>query len=191
MPKIIKNLPELIVRSAKYEFEEHGYQKVDMLKISKRAGIAVGTIYNYYPNKARLFLDTVKLSWNEFENNLDQLKSDNPREKLKTTIKAYYHFGKQKKGLWEDIIQAKLEDDKKTLYIRNVKGLKRIVDLIIQVLHSNNCLDYDREFVKRTAINIIMTIDGLLREKPDEEEENYNYLYNLIDRHLDYIVKKY
>ncbi len=189
MPKIIDNLPKLIVQKAKNCFEEHGYQSVDMSMIAKEADIAVGTIYNYYSNKAELFLDTVKLSWHELEAKLDELEADNPREKLKKTVKAYYQFGKAKKGLWEDIIQAKMKEDKQSLYSRNVKGLDRVVNLLIKILNSNGCDNVQYSQLKRIGINIMMTVVGFLREIPEEDETNYKFLYDLVDQHLEVLLK--
>lgn len=189
MPKIIDDLPTLILHEAKKSFEEYGYQNVEMSMIAQKAGIAVGTIYNYYSNKAELFLDTVKLSWHELEEKLDKLDAENSEEKLKETVKAYYEFGKRKKGLWEDIIQAKLQEDQQSLYSRNVKGLDRIVNLIIEVLHESGCYELRYDEIKRIGINIIMTIVGFLRETPDEDEKNYKFINKLVDHNMEFLLR--
>lgn len=188
MPKKIDDLSKLIVLEAKKCFEKNGYQNVEMTMIANEANIAVGTIYNYYSTKAKLFLATVKLSWQELEENLDRLETENSQEKLKKTIKAYYEFGKSKKGLWEDVIQAKLKDNRKSLYSRNVKGLDRIINIIIEVLNDHNCNNIDYGKIKRISINIIMTIVGFLRELPDEDEKNFKFLCDIIDNHLDVLL---
>ncbi|MEO0278490.1 MAG: TetR/AcrR family transcriptional regulator [candidate division WOR-3 bacterium] len=46
---------DLIIESSILEFSEKGYHKTSMRGIAKRAGIAVGTIYNYFPNKKELY----------------------------------------------------------------------------------------------------------------------------------------
>lgn len=55
MPKIIKNLKEKILISAMELFNDFKYKDVTMSGIAKKTGIAVGTLYNYYPNK-KIFL---------------------------------------------------------------------------------------------------------------------------------------
>lgn len=51
MPKIIKNLEEKIFNNAQKLFCENGYENVDMKTIAENCSIAVGTLYNYFPNK--------------------------------------------------------------------------------------------------------------------------------------------
>ena len=41
-------------------FTQKGYDAATIPEIAKRAGVAVGTIYNYYPNKRELFIAVVK-----------------------------------------------------------------------------------------------------------------------------------
>ena len=49
MPKIIENLEEEIAKISLKLFKENPYQNVSMRKIASEVGIAVGTLYNYYP----------------------------------------------------------------------------------------------------------------------------------------------
>jgi len=41
-------------------FTQKGYDAATVPEIAKKAGVAVGTIYNYYPNKRELFIAVVK-----------------------------------------------------------------------------------------------------------------------------------
>ncbi len=56
VPKVIKNLKEKITRSAFQLFADKDYNDVNMKDEADDAGIAVGTLYNYYSNKQELFL---------------------------------------------------------------------------------------------------------------------------------------
>lgn len=60
MPKIIKDVEKTIRNCAIELFIEHSYADVDMRMISKKSGIAVGTLYNYYENKKQLYLSILK-----------------------------------------------------------------------------------------------------------------------------------
>ena len=46
-------------------FLENGYEGVDMKMIAKKCSIAVGTLYNYYPNKKELYIAILNESWND------------------------------------------------------------------------------------------------------------------------------
>lgn len=51
MARVIDNPKQLILSHAKVILYDHGYQKLSMRALSKACGIALGTIYNYYPTK--------------------------------------------------------------------------------------------------------------------------------------------
>lgn len=63
MPKIIKDIEERIFNAALKLFAERGYNKVNMKMVAKEAGIAVGTLYNYFPNKLGLFLSVLETNF--------------------------------------------------------------------------------------------------------------------------------
>lgn len=47
----------IIYNCAKELFIKNGFKDTNISDIAKMAGMAVGTIYNYYPSKERLFMD--------------------------------------------------------------------------------------------------------------------------------------
>jgi AcrR family transcriptional regulator len=49
-----------IFDSAKELFSTKGFKDTNVSDITKRAGIGVGTFYNYYPSKEKLFIDIFK-----------------------------------------------------------------------------------------------------------------------------------
>ncbi|QHQ59759.1 TetR family transcriptional regulator [Anaerocolumna sedimenticola] len=67
MPKeTFSNLPlekqEKIMRSSIHEFLNHGFEKGNIGNIAKSAGVAKGSMYQYFENKKELFLYCVKWS---------------------------------------------------------------------------------------------------------------------------------
>jgi AcrR family transcriptional regulator len=60
---------QLLLEAAKVEFAREGYAKANINRISKAAGFAKGTIYNYFPSKRALMLaliDEVAATHREF-----------------------------------------------------------------------------------------------------------------------------
>ena len=60
-----------IARAALEEFSAQGFARASISNISKRAGVAKGTVYNYFPTKELLFEAVLKefiatsvLNWN-------------------------------------------------------------------------------------------------------------------------------
>jgi len=63
--KLDENKKKLITKIARKHFKRLGFSKASMQSIAREAGLAVGTLYLYYPNKAELLRGTVQ----EFVNN--------------------------------------------------------------------------------------------------------------------------
>jgi AcrR family transcriptional regulator len=53
-----------VIRSAISEFLKHGFEKANVGVIAKQAGVAKGSIYQYFENKKELFLHAVNWSMN-------------------------------------------------------------------------------------------------------------------------------
>ncbi len=63
MPKIIKDARPKILEAAQELFALAPYAKVDTRQISTAAGIAAGTLYNYFPSKKDLFFAAFEKRW--------------------------------------------------------------------------------------------------------------------------------
>ena len=66
MPAAVENGSELIVQAAKQQLNEEGFHKLSIRKIAQRCGLAVGTIYNYFPTKKELIVRLMTDYWEEF-----------------------------------------------------------------------------------------------------------------------------
>ncbi|HAK45485.1 MAG TPA: hypothetical protein DCO79_06150 [Spirochaeta sp.] len=65
MPKLIPQLEEHIINTAEKLFITDGFDSVSMRRMANDLNIAVGTLYNYFPNKAALFFSIMDKSWNK------------------------------------------------------------------------------------------------------------------------------
>jgi AcrR family transcriptional regulator len=66
LARIIENPKQLIISHAKEILYQQGYQKLSMRALSKACGIALGTIYNYYPTKKDLLFEMMTDYWQRF-----------------------------------------------------------------------------------------------------------------------------
>ncbi len=64
MPKRIENLRESILSSAKTELLCRGYAALGIRSVARACGVAVGTIYNYFPSKDMLVASVMLADWN-------------------------------------------------------------------------------------------------------------------------------
>ena len=77
---------EQILNAALDVFSRKGYAAATIPEIAEKAGIAVGTIYNYYPNKRELFIAVIKnfIITTPFLNLIDKIPKD---KDIDTTFK--------------------------------------------------------------------------------------------------------
>lgn len=66
MPKIIENPKEVILYHAKSIIVGEGYDSLTMRYVSEKSGIAVGTIYNYFPTKKALTIQLMEDYWYDY-----------------------------------------------------------------------------------------------------------------------------
>lgn len=63
MPKVIADLENRILDKARGLFLQEGYQGLTIRKVAAECGVAVGTVYNYYPSKERLIVAVMLEDW--------------------------------------------------------------------------------------------------------------------------------
>lgn len=66
LSKIIENPKQLIMDAAKEILYNQGYHKLSMRALAKSCGIALGTIYNYYPAKKDLIIEMMADYWQNY-----------------------------------------------------------------------------------------------------------------------------
>lgn len=79
-----RSLDPLIIKAAKEEFLEYGYEKASLHKIVKKAGITTGALYTRYKNKDGLFCSLVEPAMAEM------------KEKLMPMMEEYQAVGQSK-----------------------------------------------------------------------------------------------
>ncbi|MDF2880834.1 MAG: transcriptional regulator, TetR family protein [Clostridiaceae bacterium] len=183
MPKIIKDVEKTIRNCAAELFVQYSYSYVDMRMISKKSGVAVGTLYNYYGNKKQLYISIIKESWQNTFQKLDAVRdlAVSPEEKLSEFISTLYEDIEARSGLGKDLINTTetelIEDDE-------IKDLKNSLMLILSNFF--NCLN------KKENLNKCSNIDTRLEESllictlamyelhPDDKKENISFLVKFI-----------
>ncbi len=65
MPKIIENLGERLKEETRKQIEEKTYSEVTIRSVAKACGIAIGTVYNYFPSKDALVASYLLDDWKQ------------------------------------------------------------------------------------------------------------------------------
>lgn len=178
MPKIINDIEERIFVSAFNLFSKYGYKRVDMKVIAEESGIAVGTLYNYHPNKKSLFIDVFNKSWEETFEKLDStLHREIPKiEKIENFVEILYKEILKRKGMGNELIKASI--------IKKEEGhiKKELLDRLKQMLsmkEERGC-NLECKYEERLLETILVSFITMMMEHPDEEEDNIDYLSNLL-----------
>jgi AcrR family transcriptional regulator len=177
MPKVIKDLQEQILQSATELFGQHGYHSTDIKMISGKTGIAVGTIYNYFPNKKQLYISVLKRNWSNIFRKLEDIcqRIKDPDVIMQQTIEILYSDMDKKTGLGKIFFRAAYEEllkDPDIIHI-NTTIVSKIANIFRLVGHST---DTDPKINNRLAETLIVAICVLLAAHPQEKEENIYFL---------------
>lgn len=183
MPKIIKDVEKTIRNCATELFIQYSYTNVDMKIISKRSGVAVGTLYNYYKNKKQLYLSILKESWQNTFNKLDAINEQaiSLGEKLRKFISILYEDIEARNGLGKVLINTSVVELKEDQEINNLKN-----NLILRVEGFFNSLDKVEALNKCSNINtrlsesLLISIITMYELHPNDKNENINFLVEYI-----------
>lgn len=77
MPKILEDPKTVILSIAKDIILNIGIDKLTMREVSKKSGIAVGTIYNYFPTKKDLVIELVGNYWDQYLKIVEDIDKQN------------------------------------------------------------------------------------------------------------------
>jgi AcrR family transcriptional regulator len=187
MPKVINDIEKNIFNAAMELFGVLGYDGVDMKKIANRAGIAVGTLYNYYANKMQLYLSVLEFSWDDTLKKLNEFNQSDltPELKIRKYLEILYDDIVGRKGLGSEIAKEKEFDiikESKTMPFRTAitnKFLEQII-LIEEGISSDGS---EKNKVKLIEI-LIRSIPTMIESYPQEREDNIELLAQIIYRFI-------
>ena len=182
MPKVINDVEKNIFNSAMNLFGNLGYDAVDMKMIANGAGIAVGTLYNYYPNKMQLYLSVLEFSWDDTLKKIDKSKKldISPELRIRKYLEVLYDDIEGRRGLGSEIAKEKNIDiikEPKTTSFRAI-----IVNEFVQqisLIKDVNCNISEKEKVKLIEV-LIGSIPYMIKSYPKERKDNIDFFTQVI-----------
>ena len=103
MPKIILNLRENILKESKNILKTESYEKLTVRRVAAKCGVAVGTVYNYFPSKEMLTAGVMLEDWNRI---LERMKASaelaaSPMEGLEQIYAALQDYISEYSETWD------------------------------------------------------------------------------------------
>jgi len=130
-----KNNRENIMRAALSTFVASGYHDTRVSDIAAAAGVAEGTLYNYFSSKDDLLLGLFDEKWggmlDDLRKKLNRVKD--PNDKLKTMFSTVVRLFKKDRELAEIFM---IDGKQSSVFLNNytVKRVVEFIDLIEEVL---------------------------------------------------------
>ncbi|MGB4590324.1 MAG: TetR/AcrR family transcriptional regulator [Clostridiaceae bacterium] len=109
MPKLIENLREIILQTAKNNLLSEGYDKLSLREVSRQCNIAVGTIYNYFPSKIALITAIMLEDWRDQKERMQKAcdKAENVDAGLESLFANLREFTMLYQDVWHMAMHSK------------------------------------------------------------------------------------
>ena len=168
MPKIIPELRTLLIQTARENLLESESHDINIRKLARECGTAVGTVYNYFSSKEALIAEAMMSDWLECNRNMkdDASIEDQPLNAIHATVTALRKFTSKYKPMWKQYVNER----KSVLNLENRHSqiIAEISDALNETLVRFDLL-YDRYLPEIIAELILMasrTENGFERIAP-------------------------
>lgn len=165
-----------IVNAALFCFLEKGYNQTGIRAIAEKAGISLGNLYNYFPNKNAVLIEIASLEREELIPFKRLLAThDNPLKTLKTFVQQYVAYTAQPESVKlavEILGEAMRNPEIAALFLENRAGLVAALQNLLERGVSTgdfHSLDDTKEFAEL----ILDSVEGYaLRVVIDQKESD-------------------
>ena len=162
--------------------------------IAKKCNIAVGTLYNYYPNKKQLFIHVLEESWSTTSHSLDEIYEMAllPEEKLSRSIEVLYDDIHGRKGMgkliYKILAYQEMEAEMTDLFHQIFFQIERLFENFEK--KSFSCIEESLNI--RLAKSLIAIIQNTVSSYPHSREDNLHFIQDFFynSMHVDLGLKK-
>jgi AcrR family transcriptional regulator len=179
-----QSFQQRIMDAAYKIFTENGYRQADMRSIAREAGIAVGTIYNYYPNKAVLYQAILAQHSAQLDQQIFDITRDKqqiPMEKLRLITDCLLEFVARHTSFWHEIFEdpnrdVKIQDEGYKAQMKAHEQLKKHLRYVFAELVP------DSVWIERHVLVYIASVTHIGMFFPAEQPMNQQYIMNLVEQ---------
>ena len=143
--KLSEDKLQKIIEAGIAEFADSGYNRANLTRIAKAAGVSVGVIYKYYADKDALFLACVRNSLSALRDALKDvaIKSDDLYASIKSVVHTLISHSKANQNInrmYHEITSLGAQEFSKTL-AEEVEGITALVytDLLRKARDEGMC----------------------------------------------------
>ncbi|WP_097027965.1 TetR/AcrR family transcriptional regulator [Clostridium peptidivorans] len=172
-----KNYKDIILSAAKDIAASQGITKMDIRSVAKQSGIAIGTVYNYFPSKGELLVAVIEDFWEGGFSNVDwkSLEHNDFYENLEIIYDLLYVYLHKFKENWLEQLSLLKSQEKLFGKQKQNEYFKKIYLRIIILMDMDNCLrQYPwNEIVSKERMAEFIFENMLIMLKKDEEDISF------------------
>ena len=179
-----------ILEAAVQVLAKEGAHRFTTARVAEKAGVSVGSIYQYFPNKAAILF---RLQSDEWRQTTDLLKailgdaSSPPLERLRALVIAFIRSECEEaevRGALDDA--APLYRDAPEAQQARLSGSQTLLDFMIELMPDTP--DAEREVVADLISNTLKQVGKAFSETPRTEEEIEAYAGAMADMFQAYLM---
>ena len=109
MPKVIENIREIILQTAKDKLLSDGYDRLSLRWVTGQCQIAVGTVYNYFPSKLALVTAIMLEDWTAQKEKMQKAcdAAENAEEGIQSIFTNLRDFSMRYQDVWHVAMHTK------------------------------------------------------------------------------------
>jgi len=178
-----------ICEAAEELFAQNGFYGTEINDITKKAGVAAGTFYVYFPNKINVFLYLMDDLGRKLRRSIRLAKTEAPDasfiEKERITFRAWFAFVREHYGLFRIVWQSQFVDAEmfKSYYERFSKGY---IDELSNSQQNGETRDLDPVLISYALMGIysFVALKCLVFDGSEPDDETIDQLVEFISRGL-------
>ncbi len=170
MPKILTNVQNDLLEEAKRQISENGYCATTIRSVAKACGLAVGTVYNYFPSKDMLIATFMAKDWAECLKSVKTYPEHSAFEVLESLYKVLIDFSERHQALFSDESAMKVFS---TVFSQRHKQLRaQLAQFILPMCKNKENSGFLAEFIAESLLS--WTVSG------ESFENQYAIIKNLL-----------
>ena len=154
MPKILENVKEALLTEVKKQIEERGYKATTIRSVASECGVAVGTVYNYFPSKDMLIACFLLEDWLTVVKKLNSLPKTDNHDFLFEIYTELKGFAKRHYALFKDEEAAKVYHS--AFSDRHTLLCSQLSDMILPLVKADNP-EFAADFIAESLLTFTMS----------------------------------
>ncbi len=167
-----QSLVDDVIEATAKLIPHHGFDKATTNKIAELAGVSIGSLYRYFPNKEAIFISLIqKVEENHrqhLKSALDRVRDLPPRDRVEPVVGAIMDFVLQKKQLVKVLYTHAPQLGVLEYLIRSRQSFRSDIEMVLVEFSSQR-----RSRNSKTAARLIVScVHGVLEDLIQEDSSH-------------------